>query len=146
MLTSFETSAEAPMASPPRYWPSRFSLENYRELANFGEGVTHYLWNSGSIALMTVVATLVISTLAGYGFSRFRFPGRNLLFMLILSTLMIPFQSILNPLFILLRAIHLQDTKLGLALVHIDVPVAVRGVHDAQLLRRRAARNRRSRR
>lgn len=126
ILTSFETSAEA-MASPPRYWPSRFSLENYRELANFGEGITRYLWNSGSIALMTVAATLVISTLAGYGFSRFRFPGRNLLFMLILSTLMIPFQSILNPLFILLRAIHLQDTKLGLALVYttFQLPFAV---------------------
>lgn len=126
MLTSFETSAEA-MASPPRYWPSRFSLENYRELANFGEGVSRYLWNSGSIALMTVAATLVISTLAGYGFSRFRFPGRNILFMLILSTLMIPFQSILNPLFILLRAIHLQDTKLGLALVYttFQLPFAV---------------------
>ena len=66
IITSFETSAEA-MASPPRYWPSRFSLENYRELSCFGEGITRYLWNSGSIALMTVVATLLISTLAGYG-------------------------------------------------------------------------------
>ena len=126
ILTSFETSAEA-MASPPRYWPSRFSLENYRELSCFGEGITRYLWNSGSIALMTVVATLLISTLAGYGFSRFRFPGRNVLFMLILTTLMIPFQSILNPLFILLRALHLQDTKLGLALVYttFQLPFAV---------------------
>jgi multiple sugar transport system permease protein len=70
---------------------------------------------------------LLISTLAGYGFSRFRFPGRNLIFMLILSTLMIPFQSILNPLFILLRAIHLQDTKPGLALVYttFQLPFAV---------------------
>ena len=126
IITSFETSAEA-MASPPRYWPSRFSLENYRELSSFGEGITRYLWNSGSIALMTVVATLLISTLAGYGFSRFRFPGRNILFMLILTTLMIPFQSILNPLFILLRALHLQDTKLGLALVYttFQLPFAV---------------------
>ena len=126
IITSFETSAEA-MASPPRYWPSRFSLENYRELSCFGEGITRYLWNSGSIALMTVVATLLISTLAGYGFSRFRFPGRNILFMLILTTLMIPFQSILNPLFILLRALHLQDTKLGLALVYttFQLPFAV---------------------
>ena len=126
IITSFETSAEA-MASPPRYWPSRFSLENYRELSSFGEGITRYLWNSGSTALMTVVATLLISTLAGYGFSRFRFPGRNILFMLILTTLMIPFQSILNPLFILLRALHLQDTKLGLALVYttFQLPFAV---------------------
>lgn len=126
ILTSLETSSEA-MASPPHYWPSRFSLENFRNLAKYGHGVGHYLWNSASIALMTVAGTLVIATLGGYGFSRFRFPGRNIIFMLILATLMIPFQSILNPLFILLRAIHLQDTKLGLALVYatFQLPFAV---------------------
>ncbi len=116
-LTALEPASEA-MASPPRYWPSRFSLENFANLAHYSQGIGHYLWNSTSIALMTVTATAVLSTLGGYGFSRFRFPGRNLMFVLILSTLMIPFQSILSPLFILLRTLHLQDTKLGLALVY----------------------------
>lgn len=126
ILTSFETTAEA-MASPPLYWPSRFSLENYRGLAAYGQGIKLYLWNSSSIAALTVFGTLILATLGGYGFSRFRFPGRNAIFMLILVTLMIPFQSILNPLFILLRLLHLQDTKLGLALVYItfQLPFAV---------------------
>ena len=75
LLTSFETAADA-MSSPPLYWPSRFSLENYRNLAKYGQGIQLYLWNSGSIAVMTVAFTLVLSTLGGYGFSRFRFPGR----------------------------------------------------------------------
>lgn len=125
-LTSFETSTDA-MASPPLYWPSRFSLENYRNLAQYGQGIGHYLWNSTAVAVMTVIGTLVLSTLGGYGFSRFRFPGRNPLFMLILATLMIPFQSILNPLFVLLRLLHLQDTQLGLALVYttFQLPFAV---------------------
>jgi len=126
LLTSFETAREA-SASPPAYWPSRFSIENYRNLANYGEGIGRYVWNSGSVALLTVIGTLVLATLGGYGFSRFRFPGRNALFMLILATLMIPFQSILNPLFILLRLLHLQDTHLGLALVYttFQLPFAV---------------------
>ncbi len=126
ILTSFETSAEA-MASPPAYWPSKFSLENYRNLAIYGKGIQTYLWNSGSVAAMTVVGTLILSTLGGYGFSRFRFPGRNAIFVLILATLMIPFQSILNPLFILLRLMHLQDTQVGLALVYttFQLPFAV---------------------
>lgn len=125
-LTSLETSTEA-MASPPVYWPSHFSLENYRKLAAYGQGIRLYLWNSASVATMTVLATLVLSTLGGYGFSRFRFPGRNALFMLILVTLMIPYQSILNPLFILLRILHLQDTQVGLALVYttFQLPFAV---------------------
>ena len=126
ILTSFETRAES-MASPPLYWPTRLSLENYRNLAQYGQGIGHYLWNSASIAVMTVFGTLLLATLGGYGFSRFRFPGRDAIFVLILATLMIPFQSILNPLFILLRLLHLQDTKLGLALVYttFQLPFAV---------------------
>ena len=126
ILTSFEPSAEA-MASPPKYWPSHFSLENYRSLAVYGKGIETYLWNSGSVAAMTVFATLLLSTLGGYGFSRFRFPGRNAIFIVILATLMIPFQSILNPLFVLLRLLHLQDTRVGLALVYttFQLPFAV---------------------
>jgi len=126
ILTSLEPRAES-MASPPVYWPSRISFENYRNLAQYGQGIGHYLWNSGSVAAMTVFSTLLLSTLGGYGFSRFRFPGRNAIFVLILATLMIPFQSILNPLFVLLRLLHLQDTKLGLALVYttFQLPFAV---------------------
>jgi len=126
ILTSLETAAEA-STSPPVYFPSRFSLENYRNLAAYGQGIGLYLGNSASVALMTVVGTLVLATMGGYGFSRFRFPGRNAIFMLILVTLMIPFQSILNPLFVLLRLLHLQDTQLGLALVYttFQLPFAV---------------------
>ena len=58
ILTSFETTAEA-MASPPLYWPSRFSLENYRGLAAYGQGIKLYLWNSSSIAALTVFGTLM---------------------------------------------------------------------------------------
>lgn len=129
------------MASPPRYWPSRFSLENYRELANFGEGVTRYLWNSGSIALMTVVATLVISTLAGYGFSlplsRSESPVHADPVDLDDPVPVDP-QPAVHPVARDPPAGH--ETRPGARLY--DVPAAVRGVHDAQLLRRGAARNR----
>ncbi|WP_341677734.1 carbohydrate ABC transporter permease [Niveibacterium sp. SC-1] len=125
-FTSFYTPTEA-MASPPVYWPSRFSVQNYANLAQYGHGIWRYLWNSASVTLLTVGMTLVLATLGGYGFSRFRFPGRNLIFVVILATLMIPFQSILTPLFILLRILHLQDTLIGLALVYttFQLPFAV---------------------
>lgn len=125
-FTSFYTPAEA-MASPPVYWPSRLSVQNYRSLAEYGHGIWRYLWNSSAVTLLTVALTLVLATLGGYGFSRFRFPGRNIIFVVILATLMIPFQSILTPLFILLRILHLQDTLIGLALVYttFQLPFAV---------------------
>jgi multiple sugar transport system permease protein len=125
-FTSFYSPADA-SASPPLWLPSHLSFENYQNLAVYGAGIWRYLGNSASVALMTVAMTLVLSTLGGYGFSRFRFRGRNLIFVVILATLMIPFQSILNPLFVLLRLMHLQGTLFGLALVYttFQLPFAV---------------------
>jgi len=125
-LTSLKPPAEA-QASPPTFLPSHLSWDNYTFLAGFEAGVGQYLINSVVVALGTVAGTIVLSTLGGYGFSRFAFRGKNVLFVTILITLMIPFQSILTPLFLIMHTIHLQNTLLGLALVYItfQLPFAV---------------------
>jgi len=125
-LTSLKPPAEA-QASPPTFLPSHLSWDNYTSLAGFEAGVGHYLVNSVVVALGTVAGTIVLSTLGGYGFSRFAFRGKNVLFVTILITLMIPFQSILTPLFLVMHIIRLQNTLLGLALVYItfQLPFAV---------------------
>jgi multiple sugar transport system permease protein len=126
LITSLKPAAEA-SASPPTFLPSRISLENFSYLANYSIGIFAYVLNSLIVATITVVGTVVLSVLAGYGFSRFEFPGKHILFLIVLTTLMIPFQSILTPLYILLRVIHLQNTLLGLGLVYItfQIPFAV---------------------
>jgi multiple sugar transport system permease protein len=68
-----------------------------------------------------VVLSVIVSVLAGYGFSRFRFPLKNLLFVLILSTIMIPFQSILTPIFLVLTKIGLHNTLTGLVCVYVTL-------------------------
>lgn len=73
----------------------------YRALSQFGIGILGYLWNSVFVTILTIVGTVMLGTLAGYGFSRFRFPGKNVIFVMILATLMIPFQAILVPLFLI---------------------------------------------
>ncbi len=118
IFTSFKPAAQA-NASPPNIIPSSLSLNNYIHLATYGSGLGTYLFNSGIVAIGTVAGTLLLSILAGYGFSRFSFPSKEVVFMVILSTLMIPFQSILTPLFLVLHSFHLQNTLLGLALVYI---------------------------
>ena len=117
-LTSFKPPAEA-SAVPPTYWPSTFTLANYYKLNLYGAGIARYIFNSATVALITVFGTIILSTLAGYGFSRFNFPAKNVLFIMVLAALMIPFQSILTPLFLLLSAVKLQNTLIGLALVYI---------------------------
>ncbi len=119
LLNSIKMPAEA-LAVPPTYLPTRVVFDNYVELTTYGKiGVMQHVYNSTVVALITVVGSIVLSTLGGYGFARFHFPGKNLLFIMVLSTLMIPFQSILIPLFVMLVQVNLHDTLFGLALVYI---------------------------
>lgn len=116
-ITSLKTPADA-NASPPNFFPSTLTLDNYANLLQYGDGIFHYFGNSLLVAMLTVVGVVLLSTLAGYGFSRFDFRGKNILFVVILITLMIPLQSILTPLFLVLRVLNLQNTLIGLALVN----------------------------
>jgi multiple sugar transport system permease protein len=117
-VASLKPPAEAATAPPP-WLPSQVDTGNYDRLTTYGEGIVAYLWNSIVVSAITIVGTLVIGTLAGYGFSRFNFPFKGPLFLVILATLMIPFQSILIPLFVVLKFLGLTNSLLGLGLVYI---------------------------
>ncbi len=118
ITSSLKPPREA-VAVPPLLIPSQLSIENYLKLDRYGEGLGQYFSNSLITAIMTVVGSIILSTLGGYGFSRFQFPGKGILFIMILATLMIPFQSILIPLFLILTSVKLHNTLFGLALVYI---------------------------
>jgi len=90
---------------------------NYESLANFQAGIWVYLGNSLFVSLLTVVLTLLTSFLGGYAFARFQFPGKNLLFLLVLAILMVPYATLLIPLYVILNAIGLNNSLVGVALV-----------------------------
>ncbi|MBY2932884.1 carbohydrate ABC transporter permease [Rhizobium leguminosarum] len=115
---SFKPAAAA-LADPASLFSKAFSLENYRRLEHVGAGWYVYAGNSVLIAAGTVILTVLVAVPAGYGFSKFRFPGQSLLFVLIMATMMIPFQSILTPLFLILKFLHLQNSLLGLVLIYV---------------------------
>jgi multiple sugar transport system permease protein len=79
----------------------------------------HHIDNSITVSALTVAGTLLVATLGGYAFGRFRFPGRDLLFLLTLAILMVPYATILIALYVLLGWIGLQDSLIGLSLVLI---------------------------
>lgn len=116
VLTVLKTSSEA-AASPPHYLPHHLSGQNFRALSD--ADIWKYVINSAGVALGTVVGTVVVATLAGYGFARYRFPGRSLLFLGSLMTLMVPFQALLTPLYSVLLFLHLANSLIGLTLVYI---------------------------
>ncbi|NUT41168.1 MAG: carbohydrate ABC transporter permease [Thermoactinospora sp.] len=106
----------------PLVWSGWASLEepgNYLEMARFGEGIATYSGNSLAVSSMTVAGTLAVSSLGGYAFARFPFPGRNLLFLVTLAILMVPYATILIPLYVLLGYLGLQNSLLGLSLVFV---------------------------
>jgi len=90
---------------------------NYVTLANYQAGIGIYILNTAIVSGLTVLLTLVVSTLGGYAFARFRFVGRNALFLLTLAILMVPYATVLIPLYVILTRVGLQNTLLGVALV-----------------------------
>ena len=94
-----------------------WGLGNYARLAGYQAGLAQYLLNSVLISGMTVIFTLVVSLFGGYAFAMFSFPGKNLLFLATLAILMVPYATLLIPLYVLLNGIGLQNSLVGLALV-----------------------------
>ena len=96
---------------PPVWLPLQWDFTNYQRLANVGLISMPVLFaNSFKIAAVVTLGIVATSSLAGYAFARLRFPGRNGLFALLLSSLMIPIQVTIIPLFIIMRALGLVDT------------------------------------
>lgn len=116
LLNSFKTRDEA-NRQPPTWFPHSLSVANYRSLAGFDQGIGTYLVNSVGLSALTVVGSVVVCVLGGYGFARFRFRGRSLLFGTTLGILMVPYATILLPLYIVLGRLGLQNSLIGLALV-----------------------------
>ena len=100
---------------PPRLLPVHWTLDNYAK-AFASAPMLLYLWNSLVFALVSTVFIVLTSTMAGYIFAKFQFPGNNVLFILVLATAIIPFEIYMVPLFIQVNALKLVNTQLGLFL------------------------------
>ncbi|TDD68079.1 carbohydrate ABC transporter permease [Jiangella aurantiaca] len=94
-----------------------YGFGNYQVLADYDAGLLRYLWNSSVVSALTVIFTLVLSILGGYAFARFRFWGRDTLFLVIIAILMVPSVTLLVPPYVLFGEIGLRNNLLGLAIV-----------------------------
>jgi multiple sugar transport system permease protein len=94
-----------------------WGLGNYITLANYQDGVLQYIANSMVVSVLTVVLTLFISLLGGYSFARFNFRGKNALFLATIAILMVPYATLLIPLYVILNQVGLSNSLVGVALV-----------------------------
>lgn len=112
ILTSLRTDAEA-FAWPPKLMPFPLRWENYAEAWKTAPFARFFL-NSIIVSVCVTVGSIFINALAAYGFAKYDFKGRNLVFLGVLATLMIPFQVTMIPSFLLLKQLAWLDSYPGL--------------------------------
>jgi multiple sugar transport system permease protein len=120
ILASVKTTAEA-AAQPPTYFPGELSLDSYSRLWTYQAGLPAYLANSVGTALLTIVIALGLTIPAGYALARFPIPFKEPLFVFLLLALIIPYQALLTPMFLMFVKLKLTNTILGLAILHTTI-------------------------
>lgn len=124
-IASFKNNAIL-MSFPPHLYPEFKTVENYITILS-NLKYLNYIKNSLIVAFGTVVITLVLSTMAGYSLSRFRYPGRKFIMMFMLSAQIFPVVVIIISLYSMFRKLNLMNNYLGLVLadVSMSLPLSV---------------------
>ena len=139
MIVTSIKSQFAATQYPPQWIPSEPTLDEYRRLlspaSKVGQEFLRYLLNSLWVSFATTALGVVVAVPAAYAFSRFRFPGRNLLFYSVLLRNMFPAVVFLMPLFIMMRWMGLVNTHAALILTYLTfgLPLSIwllKGFYD----------------
>jgi ABC-type glycerol-3-phosphate transport system permease component len=109
---------------PPQWIPETIYWGNYVHLL-FETGLPRWVFNTLFVALVTTALKLLFDSMAGYAFAKMEFPGKDLLFILVIATLMIPTSAILIPLYFLIRGMGLLNTYWALILPALANPLGI---------------------
>lgn len=123
-MVSSSLKTQATIFSDRSLWVAHPNWSNYYVAWTRGH-FGRYFFNSLLYTTVTVVGVILIASLAAYAFSRLRFPGKNILFILLISTMMIPIPGSFIALYVLLKQLHMIDTRLGYILPQINGGLAL---------------------
>lgn len=116
--TAFKSPAEDIFSFPPQIFPTQPTFDNFITVWNSYPFALH-LYNSAVVAFLAVGLNLLLCSLAAYPLARLNFRGRELIFALVLATIMIPFQIVMIPLYILAVNLGLRNSYLGIVLPNL---------------------------
>ena len=123
LLSSIKPEAEIRQV-PPTWWPKTFTLANYHDL--FARlDFPKYFGNSVIVALLVTAGNLIFCSALGYALAKLKFPGKKLLFLLVLGMLMVPGMAVFVPQFVLVSNLDLVNTYAGLVLPFLAGPFGV---------------------
>ncbi len=121
--SSFKPINELFSASPT-FFPKKFSFENFTKALSRGNFLI-YIGNSFLVAVSSTALAVVINTMSGYALAKFRFKGDTFIMILILSTIMLPLEVIMVPIFSVLRAFGLYNSLLALIIPAAATPTGI---------------------
>ncbi len=123
VISSFKPEAEV-MTVPPTWWPETPTTDNYDQLFTKLDFPTYFA-NSAIVAVATAVGNMVFCSMLGYALAKLQFPGKRLVFVLVLGTLMVPGVVTFIPLFVLTTNLGLTNSLPGMFLPYLAGPFGV---------------------
>ena len=125
LSTALKGAGENIFQYPPVFIPKDFTLDNFKEVLRLVP-IVGYVINSFIVAFFTVVLNLILSAMAAYPLARMEFMGKKIVFFAILATIMVPFQAIMLPVYIITLKLNLVDSYGALAgYIGMILPFAV---------------------
>lgn len=118
LSTSLKGPAEDIFSSPPNLWPLQPSLQAYGSLFSQSP-MAKYLFNSALVSGFSVIANLLFCSLAALPLARMQFRGRGMALALVVATILIPFQVVMIPLYVLMVQLGLRNTLVALILPNV---------------------------
>ncbi len=123
LVTSFKGQTMV-FEYPPKLWPSSWTLNNYARVL-FDNHFANYFKNSVIVALGTTTLTVLVSAMMANAFARMRFPGKELLFSILLLGMMVPPVMLIIPQFLVARTLNLFNNYFGLILVYVTMNLSM---------------------
>lgn len=112
VTSSFKNSVDV-VKMPPDWFPKSFTLSNYVDVFN-NQPAFKWAYNSIVVSLVATLALLIVSAMAAYAFSKLRFKGKNIIFIIFISSLMIPKEVMIVPLFRIIQDFGMVNTLSGM--------------------------------
>lgn len=123
ILSSFKSPSEL-FSYPPTLLPSTPTPDNYIDAWNRGD-FSLYFRNTAFVAIMATILTVIINTMAGYAFAKYKFRGSNAIFMFFIATLMLPLEVLMIPIFQVIRTFRMYNNFAGLIIPCSATPAGV---------------------
>lgn len=119
MISASMMTSRQILKMPYTWIPDGIAWENFAKAIQGNDKTYIFVRNISNSLIVSVsvaISTVLLASLTGYGLAKFRFRGRNTVFMMIMATMMIPFEAIMIPLYMVIMTLHIQNSYIGLIL------------------------------